>query len=149
MQYQIYIESQTRSSKSWFFNAHTLISAGIVLASLILVTAVGHWLAVTAGITGVAMAIVYFRKHRHQKPLLLQVTESGIVYYCEERNEMVYVLSRDITRINTGFCKLDIHTRDNYTHSINLLNIKSEQTRWEIKEMAKSLAKQVSCELAA
>ena len=75
-----------------------------------------------------------------KKKILLQVGEDSLKYYSVERDEMVEVPASEIVKINTKFCELQIHTRDQYVHRISISSVKKEQTRWEIKECVKQLA---------
>jgi hypothetical protein len=80
----------------------------------------------------------------NKKPLLLKITKNSIVYLSEERNELISIASDEIKEITHRFCELQILTKDDSIHHINLLNTDSEQTRWEIKELSKQLTERIT-----
>lgn len=74
---------------------------------------------------------------------MLEITDDKITYLSEEQNELISIQSEDIISIEHKFCELQIRTRDEQVHNINLLNTGSEQTRWEIKEHIKELTETI------
>ncbi|WP_423147127.1 hypothetical protein [Rubrolithibacter danxiaensis] len=74
--------------------------------------------------------------------LLLKIDNEGFDYFSFEEDKVIRIQAEEISKITTGFCELKVHTRDNLIHKINMAPIKKEQTRWEVKEMVKQLARQ-------
>jgi len=94
-----------------------------------------------AGIfAGITIAFIY-RKRTGRKDLLLKIEDNGIEYFSEEHDAMIKIEAESIIRVSSRFCELHILTRDNTTHRIDMSSIKKEQTRWEVKEMVKQLAR--------
>ncbi len=86
-------------------------------------------------ITGVAM---YMRGRRMVS--FLEITDGTLSYLDTEKGEMITIPVNDITFISTRFCRLNVHTSDGI-HALNLDLIRKEQTRWEIKEIIRGIAR--------
>ena len=70
--------------------------------------------------------------------LFVSVSDVSIQYYAEDRDQMIVIPVKDITGISSKFCRLFVHTQESI-HSINLLYVKREKSRWELKEMIKQV----------
>ena len=126
-------------------------SSSNILIGVVVVTIMLTGMAVIPGygsfITG-SIFILFTLRHliiaTNRKPLLLEITNDKITYLSEESNKLITILPNEILSINHKFCELQIHTKDEVVHNINLLNTGSEQTRWEIKEHIRMLIDKIS-----
>ena len=80
--------------------------------------------------------------------LLIKVDNRGVEYFSHDEGKLITVHAADIIKITTGFCQLQVHTKD-AVHIINMEAIKKEKTRWEVKEMVKQMAKQAAFSVAS
>ena len=89
----------------------------------------------------IAFLLIYFyrKKSRREKDILLKIEDHSIEYFSEEHNNLITIKTESITDIKTRFCELQIITRDNRIHKIDMSSFKTEQTRWEVKELVKQL----------
>jgi len=126
------------SSLSIFFAVSIIL---VTVSAMILIPGYGTLL------TGTLLMVATLRKlvvSINRKPLLLQITDNEIIYLSEELNELVTINSTEIKGITHRFCELQIQTKDGVIHHVNLLNTGSEQTRWEIKDLIKSLTAKIT-----
>ena len=123
----------------------------LFLAALILSTAAAVlqvipqlYCLIAAACCALLVAVCSFIHNRYsslfKKKVVIEVGQDSIQYFSEEKNEMVEIAAEDIVKISTRFCELQVYTRDNTLHRINMESVKKEQARWEIKEMVKQLA---------
>ncbi|MEO8794618.1 MAG: hypothetical protein ABI390_04070 [Daejeonella sp.] len=70
----------------------------------------------------------------------VQIADGILNYFNPEEGIMVSVPAKEITSISTRFCELKVHTNEG-VHSLNLGLVRKEQTRWEIKEMIREMAR--------
>lgn len=134
----------TTSTKRNFLGASIFIGIILIIVTLTAMTLIPGSSTLFTGAFLIGAIIVYLVKSINRKPLLLEITDNKIIYLSEERNEFTIINLEDILSINHKFCELQIHTKDELVHNINLLNSGSEQTRWEIKEHIKKLTKGIS-----
>jgi|GEM_PF-1181586 len=138
---QVYLSKQN-SRKPTSNNLSTLsIIAGVVIISATLTVMIiipGYW-SFSPGVFLILATVWYLYYTINRKPLLLEITNNQISYISEENSELITISTEDILDINHKFCELEIYTKDERVHAINLLNTDSEQTRWEIKEHLKKL----------
>jgi hypothetical protein len=143
MQHHVY-----RTNISASFSLDERLFKGLsVLLGIILLTAILAPLNISpmayllAGIFGsISIAFIY-RKRTGEKDLLIKIEDNGIEYFSEERDEMIRIEAESIIKVSTRFCELHILTKDNTPHCIDLSLIKTEQTRWEVKETVKQLVR--------
>ncbi|HYK77926.1 MAG TPA: hypothetical protein VEV16_13190 [Daejeonella sp.] len=83
------------------------------------------------------IATIRYYNRRHRIPFV-QIQDGTLNYFCPQQEEMVSISARDITKISTRFCELQLHTPDRI-HSLNMGLVRQEQTRWEIKEMIRKM----------
>jgi hypothetical protein len=78
--------------------------------------------------------------NKRSKVPFVNIHDNTLEYFNPEEGDIISIPSMDITKITTRFNELNIHT-DNRIHSLNLALIRQEQTRWEIKEMIRRMAR--------
>lgn len=70
----------------------------------------------------------------------VNIHDNTLEYFCPGEGQIISIPSREISKITTRFNELNIHTNDRI-HSLNLALIRHQQTRWEIKEMIRQMAR--------
>ena len=144
---QVHLSKQNSISTSRNRNLSStsiLVGSVVILATFIAMVLIpGYWSFFTGALV-ISITLKYLIQSTNKKPLLLEITNDKIVYLSEERNELVTINPEEIAAINHKFCELEIHTKDEMVHNINLLNTGSEQNRWEIKEHTKRLVEKIS-----
>lgn len=144
---QIHLSKQnslTASNKPNLSSASILTGGILITATLTAMVAIPGYTSLLTGILIIASTTGYLIRSINKKPLLLEITNSKIAYLSEEQNQLITINSEDIASINHKFCELQIITKDELVHNINLLNTGSEQTRWEIKEHTRRLTESIS-----
>ena len=116
-----------------------LVGIMIISATLIAMVLIPGIATYLTGAVIIMATIIHLARATNRKPLLIEITDNEIIYLSEEQNERIKIDVKDIASISHKFCELQIHTKDELVHNINLLNTGSEQTRWEIKEHIKRL----------
>jgi hypothetical protein len=116
-----------------------IIAFFIVAATVAAMVLIPGTSSLIAGVILIIVTVGYLARATNRKPLLLEITNTQITYLSEENNELITINSEDISGIDHKFCELEIRTKDNGVHHVNLLNTGSEQNRWEIKEHVKRL----------
>lgn len=142
---QVYLSKQN-SRKTTSNNMSTLsLAIGVVIisASLITVLKIPGYGSFFTGLLLILATIRFLYYRINKKPLLLEISSDQINYISEGEKELVTINNEDIITIHHKFCELEIYTKDERVHNINLLNSGSEQTRWEIKEQLKKLTKEI------
>ncbi|MEJ6981332.1 hypothetical protein WG906_12770 [Pedobacter sp. P351] len=129
----------TPSTQRNLSSTSILIGIAIIIATITAIVLIPGYSTFFTGALLIGATIRYLAKSINRKPLLIEITDNKLIYLSEERNELITINSEDILSINHKFCELQIHTRNEQIHNINLLNTGSEQTRWEIKEHIKGL----------
>ena len=84
--------------------------------------------------------IIWELSNRKQKITLVKINGDSIEYFSTDAEEMITIPAEEIVKVSTRFCELRIHTEYD-VHSINMSMIPKEQTRWEIKEMIRIVAR--------
>ena len=77
---------------------------------------------------------------KKSKVPFVNIHDNTLEYFNPEEGQIISIPSMEITKITTRFNELNIHTHDRM-HSLNLGLIRQEQTRWEIKEMIRQMAR--------
>jgi hypothetical protein len=150
MTYQLDIthyRSSTNDARLWMYSK-------IFLSLLFLSTlAVAFYFTFPAlSLLNVALGLVFLAglikigSKRLRVPFV-QIADGTLNYFDPAKGEMISVCAKEITHISTRFCELQVHTHDTI-HSLNLGLIRNEQTRWEIKEMIREMARSSSFQLA-
>lgn len=119
------------------------LSMVIVSITIAAMTMFYSYSTLVGGIVVIGVVVRHLMINLNRKPLLLEITENDIIYLPENEKEQVTIHSEDIISITHRFCELQISTKDDKVHRINLMNTNSEQTRWEIKELVKSLVAKI------
>lgn len=78
--------------------------------------------------------------NKKSKVPFVNIHDNTLEYFSPEEGQIISIPSMEITKITTRFNELNIHTNDRM-HSLNLGLIRQEQTRWEIKEMIRRMAR--------
>lgn len=143
---QVHLSKQnsiTTSKKRNISNTTILIGIVAITATLIAMVLIPGYSSFGTGVLIILATLRYLIVATNKKPLLLEITDNRISYLSEESNELITINSEDIKSIEHKFCELQIHTKDDLVHNINLLNTGSEQNRWEIKEHTKKLIEKI------
>ncbi len=90
------------------------------------------------GLAFLVLLIMQFTKRL--KVPFLNIHDSTLEYYSQEEGQIISIPATAINQITTKFNQLNIHTQERI-HSLNLGLIRQEQTRWEIKEMIREMAR--------
>lgn len=142
MQHYIY---RTNSSPSFVPSEKLTHGLPVALGAIILIAIISPLninpvVYLLAGcIIAFLLIFIYKRRVTNERDILLKIEDHSIEYFSEERKEMITIATESITDIKTRFCELQILTRDNKIHKIDTSTFKTEQTRWEVKEMIKQL----------
>ncbi|WP_256010557.1 hypothetical protein [Desertivirga xinjiangensis] len=144
MKFRFYRESAVISLKEQSSPFHAIFIGITVVIGILSVLIIPGWFSLALVLTAACVSAIYLRAHFSKRPLALAVTKDGISYYNEDLNEIITIAGSDIHHINTNFCRIQISTRDNHIHNISLMDIKSPQTRWEIKEFTRSFTCETS-----
>ena len=144
MQTHLFKQNSINTSKSNVSSLSIFVLSTVVVLTVAAMILVPGYTSFFTGLAIITATVRHLIKNINKKPLLLQITEKEIVYLSEERNELVTISPSEIKVISHKFCELEIYTKDDAVHHINLLNTGSEQTRWEIKELTKRLTQKIS-----
>lgn len=143
MTYQLHI-SHYRSDSN---DARLLLYSKVFLSLLFLNT-----LAVAFDITmpqvsllnfvlGVVFLIVLAAMmNKRSRVPFVNIHDDTLEYFNPKEGEIISIPANDITKVTTRFNELIIHTTEGI-HSLNLALIRKEQTRWELKEMIRTIAR--------
>ena len=144
---QVHLSKQqnsiTTSKNRNISSSSILIGIVIIISTLTAMVLIPGYGSLITGTLVILLTIRHLILAINKKPLLLEITNDKIAYLSEERNELITILPEEIRSINHKFCELQIHTKDEVVHNINLLNTGSEQTRWEIKEHVRMLIEKI------
>jgi hypothetical protein len=132
------VKNRNLSSTSIFIGI-TVVTA--TLTAMILIP--GHTSLLT-GVLVIGATVKYLITSTNKKPLLLEISDEKISYLSETSGTLITISPDEIASISHKFCELQIHTKDDKVHNINLLNTGSEQTRWEIKEHTRMLIDKIN-----
>lgn len=140
MQYKLYRLSPNVLTKTpGQINSYTISAGLIIISTVFLWTFASVLISLLISVFLMPIALYWLKIHYTKKPVYLSVSSSEITYFSDERNEAVTIQADEIEKIQTSFCTLQIHDKNDVLHSISLMNIKSPQTRWEIKEITKKM----------
>lgn len=144
---QVHLSKQqnsiSTSNKGNLSSASILSGIAIITATLTAMALIPGYSSFITGSLVIGVTVRYLITTTNKKPLLLEITDEKITYLSEEKNELITILPEEISNITHKFCELQIHTKDDRVHNINLLNTGSEQTRWEIKEHTRMLIEKI------
>lgn len=143
MTYQLHI-SHYRSDS----NDARLLMYSTIFLSLLFLNTLGVALDITMPqvsllnlVLGVVFLIVLAAMiNKRSRVPFVNIHDDMLEYYNPEEGEIISIPSMEITKITTRFNELNIHTNDR-THSLNLSLVRKEQTRWELKEMIRKMAR--------
>lgn len=143
MTYQLHI-SHYRSDS----NDARLLMYSTIFLSLLFLNTLGVALDITMPqvslvnlVLGVVFLIVLAAMiNKRSRVPFVNIHDDMLEYYNPEEGEIISIPSVEITKITTRFNELNIHTNDR-THSLNLSLVRKEQTRWELKEMIRKMAR--------
>ena len=79
--------------------------------------------------------------NKRSKVPFVNIHDDTLEYFSPENEQIISIPSMEITKVTTRFNELNIHTSDRM-HSLNLGLIRQEQTRWELKETIRRMARQ-------
>jgi len=92
-------------------------------------------------VLGVVFLVALATKiNKRSKVPFVNIHDNTLEYFNPEEGEIISIPSMEITKITTRFNELNIHT-EKRIHSLNLGLIRQEQTRWELKEMIRRMAR--------
>lgn len=109
----------------------TLLSSISEIPSAFNISTIGIFLLIVT----IVLLLILKRKHVP----FVKIKDNQLQYYCPIKKELVVIPAKEITKVTTHFCELQIHTC-NHTHCLNINKVKQENERWEIKEMIRKLA---------
>ena len=143
MTYQLHI-SHYRSDS----NDARLLMYSTIFLSLLFLNTLGVALDITMPqvsllnlVLGVVFLIVLAAMiNKRSRVPFVNIHDDMLEYYNPEEGEIISIPSMEITKITTRFNELNIHTNAR-THSPNLALVRKEQTRWELKEMIRKMAR--------
>ena len=143
MTYQLTI-SHYRSNS----NDARLLMYSTIFLSLLFLNTLGVALDITTPqlslvnlVLGIAFLIALVTQvNKRLKVPFVNIHDSTLDYFCPEEGQIISIPAMEINQITTRFNELNIHT-NNRVHSLNLGLIRQEQTRWEIKEMIREMAR--------
>jgi hypothetical protein len=136
--YNIKRSSSSKNSRLW--TDRIFLSVLLLFTSVIAIYNAPSQYLIT-GVSGAAVLIaVVMLVTRRPKVPFVEIADGTLRYFDTEKGEMISVHVDEITHISTRFCELNIHTPE-HTHKLNLDLIRSEKTRWEIKEMIRDIAR--------
>jgi hypothetical protein len=143
MTYQLHI-SHYRSDS----NDARLLMYSTIFLSLLFLNTLGVALDITMPqvsllnlVLGVVFLIVLAAMiNKRSRVPFVNIHDDMLEYYNPEEGQIISIPSMEITKITTRFNELNIHTNDR-THSLNLSLVRKEQTRWELKEMIRKMAR--------
>lgn len=144
MQIHLFKQNSINTSKGNVSTLSVIFSAIIILLTIGGMIAVPGYVTLSGGIILISAITRYMILNLNKKPLLLEITGNDIIYMSEHQKEPITIHAEDIVSITHKFCELRICTKDEAVHYINLMNTKSEQTRWEIKELLKGFGKKLN-----
>lgn len=140
MEYQVTIarNSTSHQTKFWF-----IASSGLLILLLNTVATVFNFdsqLFTMANMVIVTVSIIilialYIRKG----DIFLKIENNEIEYFDFAEKQLICIHVADIQSVSTRFGELHLSTGER-THCIDMTVIRNEKTRWEIKEMIKSMA---------
>jgi len=81
-------------------------------------------------------AIVTFITRRQKVPFI-EILDGTLTYFDNNKGAMVSIPVGEITHVSSRFCELLLHTADQI-HCLNLDLVRSEKSRWEIKDMIRT-----------
>lgn len=143
MQIHLFKQNSINTSRGTVSIVSVFLSVIVVSITVAVMIMFSGYITLVGGILLIGAVIRYLAINLNKKPLLLEITGNDIIYLPENQKEPVTICSEDITAIRHKFCELQISTKDDKVHLINLMNTNSEQTRWEIKELVKSLVAKI------
>ncbi|MBC7915231.1 MAG: hypothetical protein H7Y07_14020 [Pyrinomonadaceae bacterium] len=144
MQTHLFKQNSINASKNNLSSLSIYMTVAFVILTIAAIILIPGYSTLITGIVIIVTSVRHLIISINKKPLLLEITESKIVYLSEERNELVTINPEEIRTISHKFCELQIQTKDDTIHHVNILNTGSEQTRWEIKELTKRLTEKIS-----
>lgn len=145
MQYQVYRDNNImKLEEQKLFNLIRLLSLFVLTSTIGVVMDFfpQSFSLINSFLCIIIIALCYKAYGNIDNDLLLKVDGTCVVYFSNEEAKLISIQAEEISKITTAFCQLQVHTRDNNIHLINMEPIKKEKTRWEVKEMIKQLAKQ-------
>lgn len=143
MTYQLHITHYRSDS-----NDARLLMYSTIFLSLLFLNTLGVALDITMPqvsllnlVLGVVFLIVLAAMiNKRSRVPFVNIHDDMLEYYNPQEGEIISIPSTEITKITTRFNELNIHTNDR-THSLNLSLVRKEQTRWELKEMIRKMAR--------
>lgn len=140
MAYQVTIDrnSTRNQTRFWFI----VSSAGLIF----LLNTMGNVFNFTSEVFSIinlvltaASIIVIIALFLRKGDVFLKIEENEIEYFDFQENQLLSVPVSDIQTVTTRFGELHLSTRER-TYCIDMTVIRDEKTRWEIKEIIKSMA---------
>jgi hypothetical protein len=143
MTYQLHIShyrSDSNDARLWMYST--------IFLSLLFLNTLGVALDITmpqVSLVNFVLGVVFLITlatiiHKRSRIPFVNIHDDTLEYFNPEEGEIISIPSMEITKITTRFNELNIHTNDRM-HSLNLGLIRKEQTRWEIKEMIRRMAR--------
>ena len=143
MTYQLHITHYRSDS-----NDARLLMYSTIFLSLLFLNTLGVAFNITMpqlSLVNLVLGIVFLialatQINKRLKVPFVNIHDNTLEYFSPEDGEIISIPSMDITKVTTRFNELNIHTGERI-HSLNLGLIRQEQTRWEIKEMIRRMAR--------
>jgi len=143
MTYQLHITHYRSDS-----NDARLLMYSTIFLSLLFLNTLGVAFNITMpqlSLVNLVLGIVFLialatQINKRLKVPFVNIHDNTLEYFSPEDGEIISIPSMDITKVTTRFNELNIHTSERI-HSLNLGLIRQEQTRWEIKEMIRRMAR--------
>ncbi|NEU07833.1 hypothetical protein GZH53_05870 [Flavihumibacter sp. R14] len=143
MTYQLHITHYRSDS-----NDARLLMYSTIFLSLLFLNTLGVAFNITMpqlSLVNLVLGIVFLialatQINKRFKVPFVNIHDNTLEYFSPEEGEIISIPSLEITKITTRFNELNIHTSER-VHSLNLGLIRQEQTRWEIKEMIRRMAR--------
>lgn len=143
MTYQLHITHYRSDS-----NDDRLLMYSTIFLSLLFLNTLGVALDITMpqlSLVNLALGVIFLIAlatmiNKRSKVPFVNIHDDTLEYYSPEEGQIISIPSLDITKVTTRFNELNIHTNERM-HSLNLGLIRQEQTRWEIKEMIRQMAR--------
>ena len=143
MTYQLHITHYRSDS-----NDGRLLMYSTIFLSLLFLNTLGVALDITmpqVSLLNLALGVIFLivlaaMINKRSRVPFVNIHDDMLEYYNPEEGEFISIPSMEITKITTRFNELNIHTSDR-THSLNLSLVRKEQTRWELKEMIRKMAR--------
>ena len=126
-------------AKLWLYSKIFLVCLFVsTLLSAVASTSPAVYLVNIAFLMLLLSGLFLLKLKKSQTPFIY-VEDGQLHYFCRTKKENISIPVREIVKVTSQFCELQIHT-GNHTYCLNLNNIRQEKQRWEIKEMIKKLA---------